>query len=451
MATIIRTLSTVTDADGNAEILLRLTVSRELRARFRSGIYVNQKRFNKNGSFIIPRADPDEASKIRMTESRVIDMERFLFSLCETTPKDRLSKDFLAQQLEIYKNPPVMEEKEIPEKDFYEVFERFVETRNLSEWRIRHYRVLVRALMRFELYRRATGNKRYVIRLDKFSTQDVIDLENFLRNEHKFYKKFPEIYDAIPADTHSKRKKPKPLPKGNNTIVCMFGRLRAFFNWCNDQNISDNKPFSKYTGNKVEHYGTPYYLTIEERDRIADLDLSAVPSLEVQRDIFIFHCLIGCRVSDLMALTPDSIINGAVEYMPQKTRGKCPKVVRVPLNNRAVALIEKYRDADCQGKLFPFISSQKYNVAIKKIFTIAKVDRKVTVLNPTTSKEEKRPLNEIASSHLARRTFVGNLYKKVKDPNLVGSLSGHVEGSKAFARYREIDEEMKKELVGLLE
>jgi hypothetical protein len=75
----------------------------------------------------------------------------------------------------------------------------------------------------------------------------------------------------------------------------------------------------------------------------------------------------------------------------------------------------------------------------------------VTVLNPTTREEEKRPLNEIASSHLARRTFIGNLYKKVKDPNLVGSLSGHKEGSKAFARYRDIDEDMKKELVNLLD
>jgi integrase len=59
-------------------------------------------------------------------------------------------------------------------------------------------------------------------------------------------------------------------------------------------------------------------------------------------------------------------------------------------------------------------------------------------------------LYEIASSHLARRTFVGNLYKQVKDPNLVGALSGHKEGSKAFARYRTIDDEMKKELVNLL-
>lgn len=67
----------------------------------------------------------------------------------------------------------------------------------------------------------------------------------------------------------------------------------------------------------------------------------------------------------------------------------------------------------------------------------------VSVLNPVTREPEQKPLYQVASSHMARRTFIGNLYKQVKDPNLVGSLSGHTEGSKAFARYRDIDEEMK--------
>ena len=39
------------------------------------------------------------------------------------------------------------------------------------------------------------------------------------------------------------------------------------------------------------------------------------------------------------------------------------------------------------------------------------------------------PLNAIASSHMARRTFIGNIYKLVKDPNLVSVLTGQAEGS----------------------
>ena len=106
---------------------------------------------------------------------------------------------------------------------------------------------------------------------------------------------------------------------------------------------------------------------------------------------------------------------------------------------------------DSHGRLFPFISTQKYNDAIKKIFAECKINRIDTVLNPKTGEEERRPLNEIASSHMTRRTFVGNLYKKVKDSSLVEALSGHKEGSKTFARYREIYEDIKKELVGLLD
>jgi hypothetical protein len=51
---------------------------------------------------------------------------------------------------------------------------------------------------------------------------------------------------------------------------------------------------------------------------------------------------------------------------------------------------------------------------------------------------------------MGRRTFIGNMYKQVKDPDLIGSMSGHVEGSKAFTRYRAIDDEMKIELVNLI-
>ena len=95
--------------------------------------------------------------------------------------------------------------------------------------------------------------------------------------------------------------------------------------------------------------------------------------------------------------------------------------------------------------------SQKYNVAIKKIFKECGITRSVSVRNPTTGDIETRPINEIASSHLARRTFIGAAYKMVTDPNLVGKMSGHVEGSKAFIRYRNIDDDMLKDVMSKIE
>lgn len=42
-------------------------------------------------------------------------------------------------------------------------------------------------------------------------------------------------------------------------------------------------------------------------------------------------------------------------------------------------------------------------------------------------------------------------YDRFKDPNLVSALTGHVEGSRAFNRYRDIDIDMKRDLVKILE
>lgn len=75
----------------------------------------------------------------------------------------------------------------------------------------------------------------------------------------------------------------------------------------------------------------------------------------------------------------------------------------------------------------------------------------VPVINPKTGETEQKSIADVASSHMARRTFVGTLYKQVKDPNLVGKLSGHVEGSRAFARYRDIDDQMIKGMTNLLD
>jgi len=169
----------------------------------------------------------------------------------------------------------------------------------------------------------------------------------------------------------------------------------------------------------------------------------------VQRDIFVFHCCVGCRVSDLRRLTKDNFINGEIHYIARKTQTGHPVTLKIPLNETALNIIERYADPN-RKSLLPFISDQKYNEAIKEIFTIAGVTRNVVVRNSLTGEEEIRPINEVASSHMARRTFTGNIYSAFKDQALVSELTGHAPGSRAFARYREIDQKMKREMVDVI-
>ena len=113
-------------------------------------------------------------------------------------------------------------------------------------------------------------------------------------------------------------------------------------------------------------------------------------------------------------------------------------------------LVKKYEGVCTNGLLFPFITAQKYNIAIKKIFKLAGITRNVIIRNAKTGENELVPIDTVASSHLARRTFIGNAYFKVSDPNLIGKMSGHVDGSRAFKRYRNIEDETLKSVIDLI-
>jgi integrase len=160
--------------------------------------------------------------------------------------------------------------------------------------------------------------------------------------------------------------------------------------------------------------------------------------------MFVFQCLIGCRVEDLMRLTKSNIVNGAIEYVPGKTKDEMPKPVRVILSKKAKSILTKYELPD--GKLLPVISPQKYNDGIKDLFKKVELERKVVRLNPLTGKEETVKLCDIASSHMARRTFIGILHRTHKN-EVIAAMSGHKKDSRAFARYYDIDDEVKAEAI----
>ncbi|MDL2322758.1 site-specific integrase [Bacteroidales bacterium OttesenSCG-928-A17] len=434
----------------NAEVNVRFRVSdgRNTQLFHSSEIKVNPIVWDAKNDCIKSRAVIETEERNRVNRS-VIARKQLLLDVYEANKNQiTLTSETFEQLIDKTLHPDKYQK---PKDGFFDLTELYLEKQRLSDVRKKNYRVLFCALKRYELFNQLCGGKPdFKLGIDTMNSDTIKDFEDFYRNEHLLYKEFTHVYKQIPSLVNTKQKNPKPKPRGNNSICTLFSKFRAFYNWCNKQGLTTNKPFDKYNG-MTEKYGRPYYISLEERNLIADYDLSKYPCLEVQRDIFIFQCLVGCRVSDLLNMTNANIIDESVEYIPHKTMNKTPDPVEVPLNNRAKTLVKKYANTDSKGRLFPFISAQKYNDSLKEIFSLCGITRSITIMNPTTGKEEKRPINELASSHLARRTFVGNLYKQVKDPNLVGALSGHKEGSRAFARYRDIDKGIKKDLVKMIE
>lgn len=497
MATIeLRLSAKIHKESGRCEVLVRLFQGSKLNLRAKSGVfvnpnhfeyYVNRKATSKNipsnvitcteeeaikkgyavfergEIFVRNRINSEDKTYHDLAKKKIDEIRQLIADAYEASDKSNLTSEWLNTIIDKYHHPEkyLAKQEQSQKGAFFDLMEDFrdnakkkVNGRREGDksdvWK-KNFDVLVRALRRYEMFVQLSDKKRKDFKLDveAMDSDTIEDIESFLRNEHSLLEEYPKIFQKIPAFME-KRKSPKPKPRGNNTICALFNKLKAFFAWLNEKEITKNNPFVGYEGVTSEKYGTPFYINLPERDQIADFDLSEHPQLAVQRDIFIFQCCIGCRVSDLMRLTASNVIGGAVEYVPSKTKGERQNVVRVPLNERAMNLVERYKGVDEQGRLFPFISKQKYNDDIKDIFRLCGVTRLVTVIDSVTGNEVQRPINEVASSHMARRCFVGNLYKLVKDPNLIGSMSGHADGSRAFSRYREIDDDTKKEIVSLI-
>lgn len=370
--------------------------------------------------------------------------------------KDGIDASWLESVLAAYYQAHAEEEQQAdvdPAEDVAALFDDFVNSKERAESRRKQYMVIKRALLRYEMFKLKTtpGFRRFDVR--KTDKRVLDDLTAFLRNEHLYYEQYPEIYEAIPD------KKTPPHARGENTMSDLMKKIRAFYNWLELTGHINHSPFKDYNMPK-ENYGTPVYLTKDEMQLIYHFDFKnderapqnkvLARELEEQRDVFVFQCNIGCRVSDLLRLTRRDIVNGTIEYIPTKTIRENGRTVVVPLNETAKAILRKYSKLP-DGRLLPFIPAQQYNERIREVLRIVGVDRMVTIIDPLTGKEDKKPICEVAASHMARRTFIGNLYKKVQDPNIVASLSGHVEGSRVFSRYREIDKEIKTNVVKLLD
>ena len=444
------------DNTGRAELSLRLRLGKvdqqasthlfvnPQHVRWES--YVSSKgRKSKRLVLKTSRLKTDEVQHTEYVKKQLDDMLEFIDNNLQQVGANNVGKGWLAQQIDDFTNPHDDEvdsdESELKQMSFFEMFDVFLEKREISQGKKNQYKVFRRILQRYEMYKQLLDPK-FKLSLDTLDGNGIEEIGDYIKKEYKLLEKFPNIIEAVNESR-------QPGPRGQNTANGHYKKLKAFVRWAIDKDYVTNNPFRKFKIPK-DIYGTPYCLTLEDLSQLEKADLSERPSLAVQRDIFVFQCCIGCRVSDLKELTLANVINNEIHYIARKTKDGNPKTIKVPINKTAQAIIERHYDLK-RKELLPFISDQNYNEAIKEVFKLAGLTRNVVVRNSLTGEPEIRPLNEIASSHLARRTLTNILYKKYKDQSLVSSITGHAPNSSAFARYRDIDEDMRREMVSILD
>jgi len=320
--------------------------------------------------------------------------------------------DQLRNDLKTKLGKEVKKEQEPEKVGFFDRFEQYMKDAPLSHGRVKHVGTTRNKVQSF----------RPDTTFDSIDSQYLTDFKNYLLGECNL---------------------------SNNTTVCEIRRLRAFFGWSIKKRWTDNYPFSSFEIG-VESYGTPIYITIEERDKLYNAVI-VDKTLAIVRDIFVFQCLIGCRVGDLLKLTRANIIGDDLEYIAGKTKDNEPRVVSIPLSGKAKAILAKYNLPE--GKILPFLNEPNYNEHLKLLFKLdsVKLTRKVTVPDPKSRMNVQKSIADIVSSHMARKVFIGGLHKKGVKNEIIASMSGHVENSKAFSRYYKVDKEMQRDAMKEIE
>jgi integrase len=446
MATINFTLSTKMDG-RKKQVMVRFTHSK-INQRAKSGIFVDPTYWDDTKQTVVmPRVRlmteemQRTISELREADSRLRELRLFIEDAYHASPiSPAQDKEWLkgVVSLAIYGE----QEEDPAELDFWGVWDLFIENKMVSAKRKQMYRAVSNMLRRFEAVKRKKTPS-FTITLDSFTPFILSDFEAFLYNEEEYTSLYPDIYKGVRMCSRT-----GGVNRGLNTISGRLEIFRTFYNWVVDRELSSNNPFAKY---KIKQpvYGTPIYISKEERDILLNAEMPS-QSLSAVRDIFIFQCCVGCRVGDLLKFTKDNIIDGAIEYVASKTRDNRPRTVRVPLNSIAKTILARHDDPK-RAQLLPFISEQKYNIYIKKCFKVAGLTRAVTIPDTKTGQTKQVALCDYASSHMARRTFAGILYEQVQDPNLISALTGHTDASRAFARYRDVTDTLKRKTVELLE
>ena len=327
------------------------------------------------------------------------------------------------------------------DKTMLEYFQIYIDTSHFNSWHYQSQIAVMKKVARFEAWLQYTEGKKdlklYLPFFDKQGTQSYLD---YIEHESELREQHPEHFEQfnLYADYNIR-------PMSKNTLICSAKRLFMFLNWCVTNGYLDDKDYNNVTIDQEVH-GTPYYMTIEERDKVFNTDYSFDSRLDYHKDKFMFQCLIGCRQNDLDLLTWNHINGDFIEYIPHKNllHGKTD-LVRCPLCDKAKDILERLDPT--MPYLFARYCNEVYREDIKRMLKIAGIDRLVTILDPKTRQPVQKPLYEVAASHLARRTFIGNLYKQVHDPALISSLTGHSEHSKSFERYRAIDDDIKRDVL----
>lgn len=334
------------------------------------------------------------------------------------------SNDILKRFADEIKYPELAERHKHPlVMECWEKYKMSKEAEELGQRRKYYYTNLGESLWHYLVLIKKDEN----MRLDKFSHDDVMALQKFMFDEPNYQEEHPELF-------HGCRRLQK---RNSNTIAGRMKTYKAFFDAMVSKHYITESPFDALSKNAKremmrEEYDEPIFLEVDELMQVMETEVDE--DMQVVKDIFVCNCMLGCRISELASLSRDDLhVEDGIPYfayLPTKTlrtarttRG----LIKTPLMRPVFDIMAKY------GFSLPLdnVSGKDgYNKRLKVLLKQCMIVRKVFVSD--NGKVEARMICDVASSKIARKTFVEAMQQVQIDEYASGL---HKRGSDAVEHY----------------
>jgi len=223
-----------------------------------------------------------------------------------------------------------------------------------------------------------------------------------------------------------------------NTLRRNMGMLKTYLYWAVDNGHTYKTDFQKFKMPKPQPTDE-VALTLIQVQEVFEHDFSKNTKLERVRDLFVFGCSTGMRISNYSKIQKKDIQNGIIKVRDYKNNDK---TLEIPLNDFSLYVLEKYKYD------LPKISNQKFNIYIKEVFKAVGFDQNIkkTIKIGKELIEKITPFYERVSSHTARRSFITIMKnKKIPDKVIMG-MTGH-KSLDVFNKYYKPNDEEKKDFM----
>ena len=303
---------------------------------------------------------------------------------------------------------------------------------------------------------------------DLFEYADKYIEQLYKEGKHATYKKYKSVIKKLRCYTNEKTLPIKSISLefikryedyltndlGNNrntttvnlkTLAKLVGDIYRNY----DMDETGN-PFRKMKFKREQTERT--YLGIDEIRKIQNLKIKLQSPLYDARDMFLFECFSGIRISDILTLKWRNVTNKEITICMRKTE----KTLTVPLHDQVKAILEKRRRIieNNGGQILP--DNYVFNVLKVDVDNATAQDSLNAISSATAiiNKQLKRiaaktGIEKNLSTHVGRHSFATMLVTADVNLTVIKELLGHSD-VKVTQVYAQATPQKKEEAIGIL-